>query len=203
MRPRSQCQNGWRRLRTAEVQLMRIGVPAEVYPGETRVAATPETVKKLAGGGRHALIIESNAGRAASIRDQDYTAAGASIGTAADAYGSDIVLKVRRPQPSELPLVRAGGVIVGLLSPEEPYGDLVATHATAFALERLPRTSRAQALDVLSSQANIAGYTAVIIGAYEYGRFMPMLMTATGTVKAARVLVLGACVAGLQSIATA
>jgi NAD(P) transhydrogenase subunit alpha len=182
---------------------MRIGVAAEVYPGETRVAATPETVKKLAAGGRNTLIIESGAGLAASVRDEDYSAAGATIGTAAGAYACDIVLKVRRPEPSELPLVRAGSVIVGLFSPHEPYDDVVRTGATAFALEQLPRTTRAQAMDVLSSQANIAGYKAVIVGAYEYGRFMPMLMTAAGTVKAARVLVLGAGVAGLQAIATA
>jgi NAD(P) transhydrogenase subunit alpha len=182
---------------------MRIGVPAEIYPGETRVAATLETVKKLAAGGRHTVVVEAGAGRASSVRDEDYITAGATIGTAADAYASDIVLKVRRPEPSELPLVRSGSVIVGLFSPQEPYDDVVRTGATAFALERLPRITRAQSMDVLSSQANIAGYKAVLVAAYEYGRFMPMLMTAAGTVKAARVLVLGAGVAGLQAIATA
>jgi len=113
------------------------------------------------------------------------------------------VLKVARPEPLELPQLRRGSILVGLLSPHEDLSDLAATGVTAFAMERLPRITRAQNMDVLSSQANIAGYKAVIVGAYEYGRFMPMLMTAAGTVKAARVLVLGAGVAGLQAIATA
>ena len=182
---------------------MRIGVPAEVYPGETRVAATPETLKKLGSVGRHQAIVESGAGRAASVRDEDFAASGAAIGTAVDAYACDIVLKVRRPGTAELPLVRPGSVIVGLFSPHEPFDDIARTGATAFSLERLPRITRAQSMDVLSSQANIAGYKAVLVAAYEYGRFMPMLMTAAGTVKAARVLVLGAGVAGLQAIATA
>ena len=108
-----------------------------------------------------------------------------------------------RPEPSELPLLRRGSILVGLLSPHEDLSALAATGVTAFAMERLPRITRAQSMDVLSSQANIAGYKAVIVGAHEYGRFMPMLMTAAGTVKAARVLVLGAGVAGLQAIATA
>jgi len=183
---------------------MQIGVPAEIYPGEARVAATPETVKKLVAGGRHTVIIQSGAGERAAIRDIDYEAAGARIvPTAGDAYQSDIVLKVRRPEPPELPLVRKGSLLVGLLSPHESLDGLVATGAMAFAMELLPRISRAQAMDVLSSQANIAGYKAVLVAAYHYGRFMPMLMTAAGTVKVARVLVLGAGVAGLQAVATA
>jgi H+-translocating NAD(P) transhydrogenase subunit alpha len=183
---------------------MRIGIPAEVYPGETRVAATPETVKKLTTGGRHSVIIETNAGAGASIPDARFAAAGASLGCAADIYKSaDIILKVRRPVDSELPALRRGSILVGLLSPHEGIDALAATGVTAFAMERLPRITRAQNMDVLSSQANIAGYKAVLIAAYEYGRFMPMLMTAAGTVKAARVLVLGAGVAGLQAIATA
>ena len=125
-------------------------------------------------------------------------------GCAADIYNqSEIVLKVRRPEDSELPLLRRGSILVGLLSPHLGVDSLAQTGVTAFAMELLPRISRAQAMDVLSSQGNIAGYKAVILAANEYGRFMPMLMTAAGTVKAARVLVLGAGVAGLQAIATA
>jgi len=183
---------------------MRIGIPAEVYPGETRVAATPETVKKLTTGGRHSVIIETNAGAGASIPDTSFAAAGASLGCAADVYQTaDIILKVRRPVDSELPSFRRGAILIGLLSPHEGAEALARTGVTAFAMELLPRITRAQNMDVLSSQANIAGYKAVLIAAYEYGRFMPMLMTAAGTVKAARVLILGAGVAGLQAIATA
>src|SRR6185436_959801 len=183
---------------------MHIGVPAEIYPGEARVAATPETVKKLVAGGRHSVIIQAGAGEGAAIRDSDYEAAGARIVPApADAYQADIVLKVRKPEPQELGLLRRGSLLVGLLSPHEPLDGLVSSGVTAFAMELLPRISRAQAMDVLSSQANIAGYKAVLVAGFHYGRFMPMLMTAAGTVKAARVLVLGAGVAGLQAIATA
>src|SRR5688572_7160812 len=183
---------------------MRIGIPAETSPGETRVAATPETVKKLTAADRHSVLVQSGAGSGASIPDSEFIAAGATLGCAADVYSqSDIVLKVARPEPSELPLLRRGSILIGLLSPHEDLSALAATGVTAFAMERLPRITRAQSMDVLSSQANIAGYKAVIVGAHEYGRFMPMLMTAAGTVKAARVLVLGAGVAGLQAIATA
>ena len=183
---------------------MRIGIPAEVYPGETRVAATPETVKKLTAGGRHSVIVENNAGTCASVPDANFAAAGASLGCAADVYKTaDIILKVRRPLDSELASLRPGSILVGLLSPHEGVETLAKTGVTAFAMELLPRITRAQTMDVLSSQANIAGYKAVLVAAYEYGRFMPMLMTAAGTVKAARVLVLGAGVAGLQAIATA
>jgi H+-translocating NAD(P) transhydrogenase subunit alpha len=183
---------------------MRIGIPAEVYPGETRVAATPETVKKLIAGGHHTVIVESNAGSCASIPDASFAAAGASLGCAADVYSSaDIILKVRRPSDSELPSLRPRTILIGLLAPYEGVDTLARTGVTAFAMELLPRITRAQNMDVLSSQANIAGYKAVLVAAHEYGRFMPMLMTAAGTVKAARVLVLGAGVAGLQAIATA
>jgi NAD(P) transhydrogenase subunit alpha len=183
---------------------MRIGIPAELHPGETRVAATPETVKKLAAGGRHTVLVEAGAGVAASIPDPDFSAAGASLGCAADVYAqSDIILKVRRPEDQELPLLRPGSIVIGLLAPHEGVDPLARTGVTAFAMELLPRISRAQSMDVLSSQGNIAGYKAVLVAAYEYGRFMPMLMTAAGTVKAARALILGAGVAGLQAIATA
>jgi len=182
---------------------MRIGIPAEVYPGETRVAATPDTVKKLTASGRHTVIVETNAGAGASFPDASFSAAGAALGCAADVYQADIILKVRRPVDAELPSLRRGAILVGLLAPHEGMDRLASTGVTAFAMELLPRITRAQNMDVLSSQANIAGYKAVLVAAYEYSRFMPMLMTAAGTVKAARVLVLGAGVAGLQAIATA
>jgi NAD(P) transhydrogenase subunit alpha len=186
---------------------MRIGVPAEIRPGETRVAATPETVKKLATGGKHTILVQSGAGANAAVPDADFQAAGATIvGSAADVYAqSEIVLKVRAPEASELGSLRRGAILIGLLNPYDGPGveALANTGVAGFAMEWLPRITRAQAMDVLSSQANIAGYKAVIIAANEYGRFMPMLMTAAGTVKAARVLVMGAGVAGLQAIATA
>jgi NAD(P) transhydrogenase subunit alpha len=186
---------------------MRFGVPAEIRPGETRVAATPETVKKLAAGGKHALIVQAGAGAGASVPDAEFRAAGAGVApSAAEVYAqSDIVLKVRAPELSELALLKHGSIVVGLLNPYDAAGvaALARTGVTGFAMEWLPRITRAQSMDVLSSQANIAGYKAVVVAADEYGRFMPMLMTAAGTVKAARVLVLGAGVAGLQAIATA
>jgi NAD(P) transhydrogenase subunit alpha len=186
---------------------MRIGIPAEIRSGEARVAATPETVKKLAAGGKNELRVQAGAGAAAAIPDAEFQAAGATIVAAAtDIYSqSDIVLKVRSPDASELPLVKRGSILAGLLNPYDAAGieSLAKTGATCFAMEWLPRITRAQSMDVLSSQANIAGYKAVIVAADEYRRFMPMLMTAAGTVKAARVLVLGAGVAGLQAIATA
>ena len=185
---------------------MRIGVPAEIRPGEMRVAATPETVGKLVQKGRHTCIVQSNAGTAASIPDANFEAAGAVIVPhAADVYSqSDVILKVRVPESSELPLLRRGAILIGLLNPhdEAAIEKLAETGVTAFALEAVPRITRAQTMDVLSSQANVAGYKAVLIAANEYRRFMPLLMTAAGTVKAARVLVLGAGVAGLQAIAT-
>ncbi|HEY6240729.1 MAG TPA: Re/Si-specific NAD(P)(+) transhydrogenase subunit alpha [Burkholderiales bacterium] len=185
---------------------MNIGIPAETRPGETRVAATPETVKKLAAGGRHTILVQSGAGVAASVPDKEFEAAGAKIVPgAADLSAADIVLKVRGPQDAEVGLLKRGAIIVGLLNPYDraTMESYATAGLTCFAMEWLPRTTRAQAMDVLSSQANIGGYKAVILAAAEYGRFMPMLMTAAGTVKAARVLVLGAGVAGLQAIATA
>ena len=185
---------------------MNIGIPAETRAGETRVAATPETVKKLAAGGRHAILVQSGAGVAASVPDGEFEAAGAKIVRGPqDFSGADIVLKVRGPQDGEVGLFKRGAVLVGLLNPYDraTMESYAGAGLTCFAMEWLPRTTRAQAMDVLSSQANIGGYKAVILAANEYGRFMPMLMTAAGTVKAARVLVLGAGVAGLQAIATA
>jgi NAD(P) transhydrogenase subunit alpha len=186
---------------------MQIGIPAEIRGGETRVAATPETVKKFTAKGLNTVLVQSGAGAGASIPDAAYQAEGASIvASAAELYGqSQIVLKVRSPEPDELALMRKDAVLLGLLSPHHAEGiEALARHGlTAFAMEKLPRISRAQSMDVLSSQANIAGYKAVLMAANVYQKFFPMLMTAAGTVKAARVLVLGAGVAGLQAIATA
>jgi len=183
---------------------MRIGVPLETRLGETRVAATPETVKKLIGQG-HTVVIQKGAGLQASQPDSAYEAAGASIGSAADAFGAEIVLKVRAPEAAELKQITSGSVLIGMLDPfdNDNIAAMAAQGVTGFSLEAAPRTTRAQSMDVLSSQANIAGYKAVLVAANEYQRFMPMLMTAAGTVKAARILILGAGVAGLQAIATA
>ena len=183
---------------------MLIGVPAETMAGETRVAATPETVKKLRAQG-HVLRVQAGAGVAASVPDALYEAAGAEIVDVAGALGADLVLKVRIPSEDELPGIRKGATLVGMLDPFQPAGlqRLADAGVTAYALEAAPRTTRAQSMDVLSSQANIAGYKAVMIAANQYQRFFPMLMTAAGTVKAARVVVLGVGVAGLQAIATA
>jgi len=183
---------------------MRIGVPLETKAGETRVAATPETVKKLIGQG-HQVLIQKDAGLQASQPDAAYVAVGASIGSASEAFASEVILKVRAPQPEELKQIKSGSVLIGMLDPfdNDNIAAMAAQGITAFSLEAAPRTTRAQSMDVLSSQANIAGYKAVMVAANEYQRFMPMLMTAAGTVKAARVLILGAGVAGLQAIATA
>jgi len=183
---------------------MLIGIPAETMAGETRVAVTPETVKKLKAQG-HTLRVQSGAGVTASATDDAYVAAGAEITDRAGAFGCDLVLKVRSPQPDELPLMKSGSTLVGMLNPfdAEGLGRLAGAGLTSFALEAAPRTTRAQSMDVLSSQANIAGYKAVMIAADKYQRFFPMLMTAAGTVKAARVVILGVGVAGLQAIATA
>jgi NAD(P) transhydrogenase subunit alpha len=183
---------------------MKIGVPAETRAGETRVAATPETVKKLVSAG-HEVLVQTGAGTAASVPDSAYEAAGARIVDASAAFGADLVLTVRRPAPAELTLMRPGTALVGMLEPFDRGGldQLAGAGTVAFALEAAPRTTRAQSMDVLSSQANIAGYKAVMVAANTYQRFMPMLMTAAGTVKAARVVILGVGVAGLQAIATA
>src|SRR5438876_2699927 len=184
---------------------MIIGIPRETRPGETRVAATPETIKKLAASGKHTIVVEDGAGVHSSIPEADYQAAGARIGSAAETLGADIVLKVRGPTAEELPKLKRGALLIGLLNPFDAAAieSIAGSGVSGYALERLPRISRAQSMDVLSSQANIAGYKAVMIAANIYGRFMPMLMTAAGTVKAARVLILGVGVAGLQAIATA
>ena len=183
---------------------MRIGIPAETRPGETRVAATPETVKKLVAAG-HQVIVQAGAGVPASVIDDAYLGAGAQIGTGAEALGAEMVLKVRAPSAHERALMKPGAVLIGMLNPfdADNIEAMAAAGLSAFALEAVPRITRAQSMDVLSSQANIAGYKAVMVAANTYQRFMPMLMTAAGTVKAARVLIMGVGVAGLQAIATA
>ncbi len=183
---------------------MLIGIPMETFAGEARVAVTPETVKKLKAQG-HTLRVQSGAGVAACVTDEAYVAAGADITDAAGALGADMVLKVRSPNADERALMKPGAVLVGMLNPFDKEGLQALTDAklTAFALEAAPRTTRAQSMDVLSSQANLAGYKAVMIAADKYQRIFPMLMTAAGTVKAARVVILGVGVAGLQAIATA
>ncbi|MBK7492069.1 MAG: Re/Si-specific NAD(P)(+) transhydrogenase subunit alpha [Nitrosomonas sp.] len=186
---------------------MHIGIPAEIRGGETRVAATPETVKKYTAKGVHKVSVQSGAGAGASIPDSAYQEAGATIvADVAELYAqAQIILKVRGPESAELAMIRKDAVLLGLLTPHHKESvDALTQHGlTAFAMEKLPRISRAQNMDVLSSQANIAGYKAVIMAANVYQKFFPMLMTAAGTVKAARVLILGAGVAGLQAIATA
>jgi len=183
---------------------MRLGIPVESRDGETRVAATPETVKKLIAA-KHEVLVESGAGVKSSITDEAYAAAGATIAPTSDVYGVDALLKVRAPNPEERARLKSGTVVVGILNPfdADNIAAMAAAGLTAFALEAAPRTTRAQSMDVLSSQANIAGYKAVLMAANTYQRFMPMLMTADGTVKAARMLIMGAGVAGLQAIATA
>ena len=184
---------------------MHIGIPAETRSGETRVAATPETVKKLIAAG-HSVRVQSGAGVAASMPDSEYLAVGATIAASvAEVFAAELLLKVRSPQDSELSLLRSGQVLVGMLNRFDAAGlaALAARGVTAFALEAAPRITRAQAMDVLSSQANIGGYKAVITAAGHYGKLMPMMMTAAGTIKAARVVVMGVGVAGLQAIATA
>ncbi|NYT66297.1 Re/Si-specific NAD(P)(+) transhydrogenase subunit alpha [Alcaligenaceae bacterium] len=183
---------------------MQIGIPRESLVGETRVAATPETVKKYTGA-KHTVFVETGAGLAARYPDQAYIDAGAQLVDAKQALGADLVLKVRSPNTEELLHMKSGAVLVGMLDPFNPDGlaALATAGLTAFALEAAPRITRAQSLDVLSSQANLAGYKAVLLAGHHYGRLFPMMMTAAGTLKAARVVVLGAGVAGLQAIATA
>jgi NAD(P) transhydrogenase subunit alpha len=186
---------------------MKVAVPAEVDPAEPRVAATPETVKKIRALGAD-VAVETGAGANSGVPDADYTAAGATIaGSAAEAVkDADVVLKVRRPEASELAGYKPGALVIAIMDPfghEAEIGALAQAGVTGFAMELMPRITRAQTMDVLSSQANLAGYRAVIDGAAEYGRALPMMMTAAGTVPAARVFVMGAGVAGLQAIATA
>jgi NAD(P) transhydrogenase subunit alpha len=185
---------------------MRIGVPKETAEGERRVALVPEVVKKLTGQNQEVLV-QRGAGAGALIPDAMFEEAGARlIDDAADALGAEIVLKVAAPSAEEIVRLGADSVLIGFLGPltnAEGIRAIAATGATSFAMEAIPRISRAQSMDALSSQANIAGYRAALIGAQELGRYYPMLMTAAGTIRPATVLVLGAGVAGLQAIATA
>ena len=184
---------------------MRLAVPKETFAGETRVAATPESVKKFKALGLD-VAVEAGAGAGAHIADADYQAAGATVAAGPVLADADIVLKVRGPSASEIPQLKKGAVVAALLSPHSEQAAIAALGGrgvTAFAMEFLPRISRAQAMDVLSSQANLAGYKAVIDAAAAFGRAMPMMMTAAGTIAPARVLVMGVGVAGLQAIATA
>jgi len=186
---------------------MKLAVPRETASGEARVAATPESVKKFKSLGLD-VAVETGAGQGARIADADFAAAGASIAPDARSALSDadIVLKVRGPSGGETGMIKKGAVVAALLAPhteKAAIAALAAQGAAAFAMEFLPRISRAQAMDVLSSQANLAGYKAVIDAAAQFGRAMPMMMTAAGTIAPARVLVMGVGVAGLQAIATA
>ena len=181
---------------------MKIGVPKETAEGERRVALIPDVVESLAGR-RLEIVIEAGAGEGAGHPDAEYTAAGAEIG---DPWGSDIVVHVAVPTTGEIGKLGQGQVLIGHLAPltsGETNGALASAGVTSFAMEAIPRITRAQAMDALSSQANVAGYAATLLAAREAGRFFPMLTTAAGTVAPAKVLVLGAGVAGLQAIATA
>jgi NAD(P) transhydrogenase subunit alpha len=186
---------------------MRIAVPTEPDPTETRVAATPETVKKYIGLGAD-VAVQAGAGMKSGIPDADYQAAGATVTPDANATlsGADIVLRVKRPAGNEVEGAKPGAAVIAIM---DPYGnadavaDIGRRGVTAFAMELMPRITRAQVMDVLSSQANLAGYRAVIDGAAEYGRAIPMMMTAAGTIPAARIFIMGVGVAGLQAIATA
>ena len=184
---------------------MLIGVAAESDPHETRVAASAETVKKFIALGAE-VAVERGAGTTAGIPDADFAAAGAQLVAAAEALGADIVLKVRRPNGEEIGQLKRGALVFASM---DPYGHqdaieaLAQSGAAAFAMELMPRITRAQSMDVLSSQANLAGYRAVIDAAAEYGRALPMMMTPAGTVPAAKAFVMGVGVAGLQAIATA
>jgi len=183
---------------------MRIAVAREVDPAEPRVAATPDTVKKLTALGAE-VTVQAGAGVKSGVLDTDYTAAGATVSANA-IDGADVVLKVRRPGEAEVAAYKKGALVIAIMDPygnESALGALAKAGVTAFAMELMPRITRAQAMDVLSSQANLAGYRAVIDGAADYGRALPMMMTAAGTVPATKVFVMGAGVAGLQAIATA
>jgi len=186
---------------------MRIAVLAETDRTEPRVAATPETVKKFIALGAE-MAVQAGAGLAAGVFDADYEAAGATIGANARAVlaAADAILRVRRPSAAEIAGAKSGALVISIMDPfgnEKALAELAKAGATAFAMEFMPRITRAQTMDVLSSQANLAGYRAVIEAAAEYGRAFPMMMTAAGTVPAAKVFIMGVGVAGLQAIATA
>jgi NAD(P) transhydrogenase subunit alpha len=191
---------------TSDSRPMKIFIPKEAAP-ETRVAATPETVRKMTKEGWE-VTVEAGAGAASYLPDADFTAAGAALARDAEAAwaAADVALVVRPPQPALVQHMRRGSLVVGLLAPHAS-ADTVAALADrgvdAIALELVPRISRAQSMDVLSSQANIAGYKAVLLAAHSLPRYFPLLMTAAGTIRPAKVVVMGAGVAGLQAVATA
>jgi H+-translocating NAD(P) transhydrogenase subunit alpha len=180
-------------------------IPLETFPGEGRIAASPESVKKLKTLGFE-VVVQAGAGTLSRIPDSEFEKAGAAIGSAADAASADVVLKVRRPTSTEVAAYKSGAIVLAIMDPygnDQALADMAKAGVSAFAMELMPRITRAQSMDVLSSQANLAGYQAVIEAASEYDRAMPMMMTAAGTVPAAKVFVMGAGVAGLQAIATA
>jgi NAD(P) transhydrogenase subunit alpha len=184
-----------------------IAVTKETRGGETRVAATPETVKKLTAAG-FSVVVEAGAGVAASYPDADYEAAGAKLAKTAKATitGADVLFKVRAPEAAEIAALKSGAIVVAALNPHQDKDTLAAlakAGVSAIAMEFIPRITRAQVMDMLSSQANLAGYRAVIEGAEAYGKALPMMMTAAGTIAAAKVFIMGVGVAGLQAIATA
>lgn len=185
---------------------MRLGVPKETASGEQRVALVPEVVAKLKGKGIDVLV-QRGAGEGALLPDDAYSQAGAQLSdSAAEVWASDIVVKIAPPSAEEVGMLGEDSILIGFLAPltsPQTTNALVAAKATAFAMESIPRISRAQSMDALSSQSNIAGYKAALLGAEHMGRFYPMLMTAAGTIPPAKVLVLGAGVAGLQALATA
>jgi NAD(P) transhydrogenase subunit alpha len=185
---------------------MRVGVPKESAAGEHRVALVPEVVGKLKAKGLD-IVVESGAGAGALLRDDAYTQAGAQVSdSAAEVWGCEVVVKISPPSTQEIAQLGAGSILVGFLAPltsPQTTSALAQANATAFAMEAIPRISRAQSMDALSSQSNVAGYKAALLGAENMGRFYPMLMTAAGTIPPAKVLVLGAGVAGLQALATA
>jgi NAD(P) transhydrogenase subunit alpha len=185
---------------------MKIGVPRETAAGERRVALVPATVRSLAKREGVEVIVESGAGAEAGLPDEQFTEAGATVGSLDDVLAADVVLRVAAPSAEEIGLLRSGQTLISHLSPwtaAESNRALAAAGVTAFAMEAIPRTTRAQAMDALSSQATAAGYSATMIASRESGRFWGMLTTAAGTIRPAKVLVLGAGVAGLQAIATA
>jgi H+-translocating NAD(P) transhydrogenase subunit alpha len=184
---------------------LKVGVPKESAEGERRVALIPDVVRSLTDG-KLEVSVESGAGEASGHPDSEYTEAGASIGSADDAWSADAVVKVAPPAAEEIGRLKRGSVLIGHLAPltsPETNRALAEAGVTSFAMEAIPRITRAQSMDALSSQANVAGYAATLLAAREAGRFFPMMTTAAGTVAPARVLVLGAGVAGLQAIATA
>ncbi len=184
---------------------MKLGIPKETLPGESRVAITPDVAKPLIAKGLE-VCIERGAGESAHFHDDTYAEAGVVLVDRGEALGCDLIAKVRRPTVEDVAQMREGGTFIGLMETcgeDEVAVAMQARNITVMALERIPRISRAQSMDVLSSQANIAGYRAVIEAAARYERFMPMMMTAAGSAKPARMVVLGVGVAGLQAIATA